>query len=178
MTYSFIADTPFKRYIPVAAAPWGRFPDGPAYDVPPGNACSTCVGDLGAYYQNRSTLPARAGFGEVSPVGSLGPLLLAGVFAGFGYLLYKSFKHETAGHRANGRRRTRRNESEDARARRVLGDVGYSQAEIEAFIRRRNAPHPRLAAARSEYPAVLAHARSAAAERKWERKQARKRYGR
>lgn len=41
------AAAPFNHHIPVATAPWGSFPRGPAYAVPRPRLCPTCTGGMG-----------------------------------------------------------------------------------------------------------------------------------
>jgi hypothetical protein len=60
MSFNYMAHAPFNTYYPPAAAPWGRFPDGFAYEAPPTRDCPTCLDGLGAYYQEVTNLPIGA----------------------------------------------------------------------------------------------------------------------
>jgi hypothetical protein len=42
--FTYVAPYPFSAYYRPGNAPWGRYPQGPAYAVPRPNLCPTCVG--------------------------------------------------------------------------------------------------------------------------------------
>lgn len=42
--FSYIGEHPFAAYFRPSNAPWGRFPQGPAYAIPRPNLCPNCVG--------------------------------------------------------------------------------------------------------------------------------------
>lgn len=58
--FSFVGKYPFQRYVRVGIAPWGSFPNGPAYAAPRPLACKNCVG-----------MPIRPGVGALA--GGCGP---------------------------------------------------------------------------------------------------------